>query len=200
MLDTIRNASLPFRVLLTWIEINVSALASKKKMMTNLVWMQLLESKIQEAKSKKDTLKARAQSARYVQWVCFIFSFVLWPKGALQDISYRLWYLMLFFYCEFWSSGLGDFKQFYCFHCFKVLKSSQSRRTGCDLIIVDCFVSPLLINIDNQRRKNCEVELSLQGWCDMFDMTTLINWGHTKFSSAFELDWGPQKELLENGS
>lgn len=28
--------------------------------------LQLLESKIQEAKSKKDTLKARAQSAKFV--------------------------------------------------------------------------------------------------------------------------------------
>ena len=104
MLDTIRNASLPFRVPLIWIEINVSALVSKKKMMTNLVWLQLLESKIQEAKSKKDTLKARAQSARYVQRVCFICSFVLWPKGMLREVIYRLWYLMLF--CILWHLKL----------------------------------------------------------------------------------------------
>ena len=34
-------------------------------------YTQLLESKIQEAKSKKDTLKARAQSAKLVLIFCF---------------------------------------------------------------------------------------------------------------------------------
>lgn len=39
-----------------------------------IIW-QLLESKIQEAKSKKDTLKARAQSAKYVPNLISLLNF-----------------------------------------------------------------------------------------------------------------------------
>lgn len=43
-----------------------------------LLAMQLLESKIQEAKSKKETLKARAQSAKFVLALrCYYFQFLV---------------------------------------------------------------------------------------------------------------------------
>lgn len=45
-----------------------------KLLLMNSIVGKLLESKIQEAKSKKDTLKARAQSAKYAS-LLFAFSF-----------------------------------------------------------------------------------------------------------------------------
>lgn len=48
--------------------------------------MQLLESKIQEAKSKKDTLKARAQSAKYeITDLVFIYLALLAPILSQVD-------------------------------------------------------------------------------------------------------------------
>ena len=159
--------------------------------------MQLLESKIQEAKSKKDTLKARAQSARYVQWVCFICSFVLWLKGALQEVSYRLWYLMLFcilWHLKLWIPRLQTILLSPLFLNSEVLLITE----GWMWFDFHRLLCVRMINKHWQSKTKKlwgRTQVARLMWYVWHDHT--YNRGHTKFSSAFELDWEPQKELLE---
>lgn len=45
--------------------------------------MQLLESKIQEAKAKKDTLLARARTAKFVSFPCYPSLHPLWEAFSV---------------------------------------------------------------------------------------------------------------------